>query len=170
MSRKIVVKNKLKNLRRVKLVLFDFDGVFTDNRVYVDQYGREMVCCWRSDGVGLSRLDKVGVKAIVVSSEVNPVVKKRCAKLGIDCITGCSNKLSVVKKIIRKRGLSPNEACFVGNDLPDLDCLRYVGYPVAVNGSVAAVQGTARYVTQREGGAGAVREVCDLIYKAHRKK
>lgn len=156
------------NFGKVKLVAFDFDGVFTDNRVYVDQDGREMVRCWRSDGVGLSRLKEVGVKAVVITSEVNPVVKKRCAKLGIDCVAGCKDKLPVLKKFMRERNLPPEDVCFVGNDLPDLDCLRYVGYPVAVRGSAGEVLKAAGYITKREGGAGAVREVCDLIHK-HKK-
>jgi len=153
----------------VKLLVLDFDGVFTDNRVYVDQDGREMVSCWRSDGVGLSRIKEIGVKTIVISSEVNPVVRKRCTKLGIDCITGCKDKLSALKKVICEQGLSPRDICFVGNDLPDLGCLKYVGHPVAVKDSAEEVLKVAKYTTQREGGSGAVREVCDLIYKAHKK-
>lgn len=119
--------------------------------------------------MGLSRLKEVGVKTIMITIEVNPVVEKRCAKLGIDCITGCKDKLSALKKVMRKLGSSPNEICFVGNDLPDLECLKYVGYPVAVKGSVEEVLKVAKYTTRREGGSGAVREVCDLIYKAHAK-
>lgn len=156
------------NLNKVKLVAFDFDGVFTDNRVYVDQDGREMVSCWRSDGIGLARLKEVGVKSVVITFEINPVVKKRCAKLGIDCVAGCKDKLSALKGIMRKQGLSSKEVCFVGNDLPDLDCLKYVGYPVAVKNSVEEVLKVAKYITQREGGTGAVREVCDLIYNKKR--
>ncbi len=157
------------NLRKIRLVAFDFDGVFTDNRVYVDQSGREMVRCWRSDGVGLGRLKEIGVEAIVITTEVNPVVEKRCAKLGIDCVTGCNDKLSALKKIMREEGLTLEEVCFVGNDLPDLECLKYVGHPVAVKDSAEEVLKVAKYTTQREGGSGAVREVCDLIYRARRK-
>lgn len=164
------MRSNLSKFHEVKLVAFDFDGVFTDNRVYVDQDGGEMVCCWRSDGIGLSRLKGVGVKAVVITVEVNPVVKKRCTKLKIDCITGCKAKLSALKRIMRKQGLSPQEVCFVGNDLPDLDCLRYAGHPVAVKGSEREVLKVAKYVTKREGGSGAVREVCDLIYNAYRKR
>lgn len=162
------MKSNLDKFHGVKLVAFDFDGVFTDNRVYVDQDGREMVCCWRSDGVGLRRLKEVGVRAVVISSEVNPVVKKRCTKLRIDCVAGCRDKLSALKRIMRKQDLSQQEVCFVGNDLPDLDCLRYAGHPVAVKDSAKEVLKVAKYTTQREGGSGAVREVCDLIYNAHK--
>lgn len=164
------MRERITDFSEVKLVVFDFDGVFTDNRVYVGQDGKEMVSCWRSDGVGLSRVKEVGVKTIVITSEVNPVVKKRCTKLEIDCVTNCKDKLSALKRVIREQGLSPREVCFVGNDLPDLDCLKYVGHPVAVKGSADEVLKVAKYTTQREGGSGAVREVCDLIYKAQRKE
>lgn len=168
-SKKYFMDNKLKNFCNVKLISFDFDGVFTDNRVYVDQEGGEMVCCWRSDGVGLSRLKEVGVKTLVITSEINPVVKKRCTKLKIDCIDGCKDKLSALKEVMHERGLSPKETCFVGNDLPDLECLKYVGFPVAVKDSAEEVLKVAKYITRREGGSGAVREICDLIYNAHKK-
>lgn len=164
------MKDYLSKLHEIRLVAFDFDGVFTDNRVYVDQDGRETVCCWRSDGVGLSRLKEIDVKTIVITSEINPVVRKRCAKLGIDCITGCKDKLSALKSVMNRRGLSPEDVCFVGNDLPDLECLKYVGHPVAVKGSADEVLKVAKYTTKREGGSGAVREVCDLIYKAHKRR
>jgi YrbI family 3-deoxy-D-manno-octulosonate 8-phosphate phosphatase len=153
---------------KVKLVAFDFDGVFTDNRVCVDQDGREMVCCWRSDGIGLARLKEVGVGAVVISSEVNPVVEKRCRKLKVDCIAGCDDKPSALKKIMRERNLSPEQVCFVGNDLPDLPCLEYVGLPVAVKNSYEEVLKVAKYITKCEGGAGAVREVCDMVYRARK--
>ncbi len=161
------MKKKLTKLREVELVVFDFDGVFTDNRVYVDQDGREMVSCWRSDGIGLKRIKDIGVKALVISSEVNPVVVKRCKKLGIDCMTGCKDKLSVLKRIMQEQNSSHKNVCFVGNDSPDIECLKYVGYPVAVKGSTREVINVSKYVTKREGGAGAVREVCNLIYNAH---
>lgn len=160
----------LNDFRKVKLVAFDFDGVFTDNRVYVDQDGREMVRCWRSDGIGLRRLEEVGVRTVVITYEVNPVVEKRCAKLKIDCVADSNDKLSALKQIMRKLSLSQQEVCFVGNDSPDLSCLQYVGHPVAVKGSIEEVLKAAKYVTRREGGSGAVREVCDLIYKSHKKR
>lgn len=157
------------NINKIKLVALDFNGVFTDNQVYVNQDGREMVSCWRSDGVGLSRLKEIGVKTVVITTEVNPVVKKRCAKLKIDCVTGCRDKLSALKEIMHGQNLSPREVCFVGNDLPDLECLKYVVFPVAVKSSEEEVLKVAKYITKREGGSGAVREVCDIIYRARKK-
>jgi len=161
---------RMKNFGKVKLLVLDFDGVLTNNRVYVDQNGKEMVSCWRSDGVGLERIKKLGIKTIVISSERNPVVKKRCTKLGIPCVVGRKDKLSALKEIMEKQNLSRAEVCYIGNDIYDLECLKYVGYPVAVKNSAGEVLGVASYVTRREGGAGAVREVCDLIYKHIKKK
>lgn len=164
------MKNQRKDLTGVKLVVFDFDGVFTDNRVYVDEDGREMISCWRSDGVGLNRLGEIGVKALVISSEVNPVVKRRCRKIGIDCAIGVKDKLEVLKDILRELNLSPQEVCYVGNDLPDLECLKYVEYPVVIKGSSKEVLKCAKYVTKKKGGEGAVREVCDMIYNGYQKR
>lgn len=149
---------------KVRMAFFDFDGVFTDNHVYVDQDGKESVRCWRSDGIGISRLRGLGVESIVISTEVNPVVQKRCAKLGIECISGCRDKLGALKDALAKRGVPAENACFVGNDVPDLACMGHVGFPVAVKGSYPEVLKAAKYVTNAEGGRGAVREVCDLIY------
>lgn len=148
---------------RVKLAAFDFDGVFTDNTVYVGQDGNEMVRCCRSDGIGLKRLKDAGVAAVVLSAEANPVVQKRCAKLGVPCVSGCGDKLPALKEIIASRGVRASETCFVGNDLPDVECLKHVGFPVAVRGSYGELLAVARYVTKTDGGKGAVREVCDLI-------
>lgn len=159
-------KPSAERLKKIKLVAFDFDGVFTDNRVYVDQEGREMVCCWRSDGIGLQKLREVGVKTVVISSEVNPVVEKRCAKLGIECVTGEKNKLDAFKKILERERVLPQEACFVGNDTPDLECMRFAGLSIAPRDSLPEVAKEADYVTKNPGGRGAVREICDIIYEA----
>ncbi|MEM2300438.1 MAG: HAD hydrolase family protein [Candidatus Hadarchaeales archaeon] len=159
-------KPSREKLKRIKLVAFDFDGVFTDNKVYVDQDGREMVCCWRSDGIGLQKLKEIGVKTVVISSEINPVVEKRCAKLGLECVTGEKNKLNAFKKILEREKVLPQEACFVGNDTPDLECMRFAGLSIAPKGSMPEVVREADYVTKNPGGRGAVREICDMIYEA----
>jgi YrbI family 3-deoxy-D-manno-octulosonate 8-phosphate phosphatase len=154
----------------VRFVFFDFDGVFTDNGVYVDQDGNESVRCSRLDGVGLSRMRGAGVDAMVITKEVNPVVARRCAKLKVPCVQVSGDKLPVLKAAMAERGVSPQEACFVGNDLPDAECLRHVGFPVIVSDSVEELHamGIAKYVTKAKGGHGAVREVCDLIYNSQK--
>lgn len=147
----------------IRLAVFDFDGVFTDNCVYVFEDGREAVRCTRFDGLGLRRLELSGVEALVLSTERNPVVGARCAKLKIDCQQGCDDKGAALEEIVASRGLEYTNVAFIGNDVNDLDCLQRVGLPIVVQDAHPDVHAVARYRTQRLGGHGAVREVCDLI-------
>ena len=143
--------------------MFDFDGVFTDNFVYVLQDGGEAVRCSRADGLGLRRLERVGIEPIILSTETSPVVSARSAKLKVHCRQGCGDKAAVLKEILENRGLEPSQAAFVGNDVNDLGCLELVGLPIVVQDAHPDVLGAAFHHTQRLGGHGAVREVCDLI-------
>lgn len=153
-------------LRDVRLVVFDFDGVFTDNTVYVSQDGVESVRCWRSDGLGLSRLREVGVASIIVSTETNPVVSARAAKLKIDCMQGVADKRRAVLDVCQRLEVSIGNTAFVGNDINDFPALEVVGLPICVADAYPEVVPHIAYKTQKQGGYGAVREVCDLIYEA----
>ena len=152
-----------KRIRKVRLVIFDFDGVFTDNTVYVFEDGREAVQCNRFDGIGLKKLKSLGIEPLVLSTEINPVVSARCRKLGIACLQNTHDKFTVLKRIVGERHLTLEETAFVGNDINDLECLISVGFPVVVKDGHKAVLKYARYTTRLPGGHGAVREVCDLF-------
>lgn len=149
---------------KIKLLALDFDGVLTDNTVIVDENGKESVICNRRDSLGIELLKKRGIDVIVISKETNKVVKVRCSKLKISCVFGVDEKLSILKKEIEKRGLAPKEVCYIGNDINDLDCIKYVGLGVAVNDAFSQVKKKADLVTKRNGGEGAVREVIDKIF------
>lgn len=151
------------HIRAIRLVAFDFDGVFTDNMVYVSEDGSETVRCFRGDGLGLSKLERAGIETVIISTETNPVVSARSRKLGIRCIQGCEDKCAALKTIAEKRGLSLTEVAFVGNDINDLACLTAVGLPVVVRDAHPDVIPYARYRTRSPGGHGAVREICDLL-------
>lgn len=150
----------------IKLLVLDFDGVMTDNRVLVDQDGREAVFCHRGDGYGIGLLKKAGIEVVVISMEPNPVVAARCRKLNIECILNCDDKLKALQQIAIARGLKPQNIAFVGNDINDLKCLQWVSLPVAVADAEPEVLEEAVYVTKRPGGFGAVREVAKRILKA----
>jgi 3-deoxy-D-manno-octulosonate 8-phosphate phosphatase (KDO 8-P phosphatase) len=150
----------------VQLVVFDFDGVFTDNTVYVSQDGVESVRCWRSDGLGLAKLKQAGIPAVIVSTESNPVVTARANKLAIRCIQGCDDKLTAVRALATEHGLRLADVAFVGNDINDLACLQAVGLPIVVHEAHADVIAFGAYRTTARGGRGAVREVCDAIAAA----
>lgn len=150
-------------MRRIRLIAFDFDGVFTDNMVYVLEDGSEAVRCSRSDGLGLQKLKNLGIDTVIISTEANPVVSARALKLKIDCIQDCQNKLDVLKNVVREKGFSLGEVAFVGNDINDLPCLECVALPIVVQDAYGDVVSTARFQTERPGGHGAVREICDLF-------
>jgi 3-deoxy-D-manno-octulosonate 8-phosphate phosphatase (KDO 8-P phosphatase) len=155
------------DIEAVRLVVFDFDGVFTDNHVYVSQDGTEQVRCWRGDGLGLRELERLGIHTAIISTETNPVVTARSRKLKIECTQGCDDKLAALDELRARLGLERAQVAFVGNDVNDRACLEAVGLPIVVNDAHEDVIGLARYRTQALGGRGAVREVCDLVARVH---
>ena len=158
--------NKKENFASVKLIVFDFDGVFTDNMVYVDQNGIETVRCWRSDGLGLSRLKEVGVKTFIISTESNPVVSVRANKLKIACKQSVEDKSLAILAICEDFDIDPRNTMFVGNDINDIPAFKSVGIAVAVSDAYPEVDPYILFRTNRPGGFGAVREVFDLVFYA----
>jgi 3-deoxy-D-manno-octulosonate 8-phosphate phosphatase (KDO 8-P phosphatase) len=154
-------------LRAIGLVVFDFDGIFTDNRVWVSEKGDESVACWRGDGIGLRRLDEVGVAYVIVSTEPNPVVLRRAEKLRAPCIHGVADKLAVLREEVAQRHLALDAVAYVGNDVNDTSCLEAVGLPVVPSDAWPEVVPLARWVLERPGGHGCVRELCDAVWRAH---
>jgi YrbI family 3-deoxy-D-manno-octulosonate 8-phosphate phosphatase len=153
-------------LASVQLVAFDFDGVFTDNMVYLNEEGVESVRCWRSDGLGLSRLKSAGIKMVIISTEVNPVVTARAKKLNIPCRQGVEDKAQAIISICKEFEVDIKRAAFVGNDINDIAAFDLVGLPIAVYDAHHEVLPYIVYQTKAMGGRGAVREVCDLIFMA----
>jgi 3-deoxy-D-manno-octulosonate 8-phosphate phosphatase (KDO 8-P phosphatase) len=153
-------------LLSVKLIAFDFDGVFTDNTVYVDQNGLESVRCWRSDGLGLARLGSLGVKAFVISTEANPVVSARAQKLKLPCKQGVEDKAAAILSVCNELEIDPKDSIFVGNDINDIPAFQSVGIPIGVADSYPEIYPYILYRTLKPGGFGAVREVCDLVFNA----
>ena len=152
-------------LQSVRLVIFDFDGVFTDNRVWVTETGAEAVACWRGDGIGLRRLEEIGVPYLIVSTELNAVVARRAEKLGARCLHGVDDKLSVVRAEAEALGLELGHVAYVGNDVNDAACLEAVGLPVVPADAWPEVVPLARWVLERRGGHGCVRELCDALWR-----
>jgi YrbI family 3-deoxy-D-manno-octulosonate 8-phosphate phosphatase len=152
-------------IRSIRLVAFDFDGVFTDDMVYVLQDGSEAVRCFRGDGIGLQKLARLGIETVIISTEANPVVTARAAKLKIRCIQDVGDKRAVLEGLARELGIAMSEVAFVGNDINDLPVLRCVGLPIVVKNAHPDVIKHAIYQTRCSGGHGAVREVCDLVEK-----
>ena len=150
---------------RPAALIMDFDGVFTDNRVLVDQDGREAVLCNRGDGMGLEQLRDRGLPMLVLSKEKNPVVAARCAKLKLACLQAIDDKAPALLDWCRERSLDPEAVVYIGNDTNDLPCFALVGCAVAVADAHPAALAAADMILTRSGGAGALRELTDLITK-----
>ena len=153
-------------LRQIRGIAFDFDGVFTDNRVYVMQNGEEAVVCDRSDGMGIAMLRKAGIPMVVISTERNPVVGVRCEKLQLDARQGVDDKLPSLTEWAADQRITLDQIAFVGNDVNDVDCLRGAGLGVVVADAYPAAVEVADLQLTREGGRGAVREFADQILAA----
>jgi len=141
----------------------DFDGVLTDNRVMTFQGGQESVTCDRSDGLGIEMLRRTGLPMVVLSKEANPVVAARCQKLGLECIQGLDDKRAAFVSWMDNHSLDTLGVIFVGNDVNDLECLQAAGCGVVVNDAYPEALAAADIVLTRRGGAGAVRELAELI-------
>jgi N-acylneuraminate cytidylyltransferase len=150
----------------VGAIVFDFDGVLTDNKVVTDHEGVESVVCDRSDGMGIAALRAAGVPMLVVSKERNPVVARRCEKLGLEMVQGIDDKWPVLAKWLDEHDIDPRHTVYVGNDTNDTECLDGVGCGVVVADAHPDVVGHAAIVLTRPGGRGAVRELADLVLAA----
>lgn len=166
----MITKSLFPKLKKIKLIAFDFDGVFTDGKVTLDQNGIESVVCSRRDSLGLNQLKRMGIKLAVISMELNPIVKKRCEKLKIECFVSPNSKVEYFKNLIKREGLTVEQAAFMGDDLNDLECLEYAGVAFTVADGADECKKSADYVTIRNSGDHAVREICDLIMKARGEK
>jgi YrbI family 3-deoxy-D-manno-octulosonate 8-phosphate phosphatase len=147
----------------ISSIVFDFDGVFTSNSVFVTENGLEMVECSRLDGFGLTKMLSYAIKLLVVSTEKNPVVKRRCEKLNIECFSGIDDKLACLKSWAERERLNFENILYMGNDINDIPCLQVAGLSVAVPDAHPSVFEYSNVVTSRFGGRGAVREICDFI-------
>lgn len=157
---------------QIDLLVLDFDGVVTDNRVWVSEEGREMVAAYRSDSLIMGKLRAAGTEVVILSSEVNPVVAARARKMKVEAIhgVGLEDKAEVLKNLLESRKINPAHVAYIGNDLNDLPCFEVAGWAVAVSNAQPEVLRAADYVTRKPGGHGAVREVCDLILGHQEKK
>jgi YrbI family 3-deoxy-D-manno-octulosonate 8-phosphate phosphatase len=148
---------------KIELLVFDFDGVLTDNRVWVDEEGHEMIAANRSDSLGIRHLLEAGVNVIVLSTEVNPVVSARCRKMKIAALQGIVNKATALQAYLQEHTINPARVVYVGNDINDTPCFPLVGCAVAVADAQPEARRQADLVLTRTGGHGAARELCDLI-------
>lgn len=163
------LKRRLRQrLKGCRLLAFDFDGVFTDNIVYVNEKGEEMVRCNRSDTFGLKEL-QTHVKTLILSTEKNNIVRQRARKLGIPCQNNVREKQVALTAWAKRWHIPLARVVYVGNDENDLTCFAVAGVAIAVADAYPSVRQAADYVTMAAGGRGAVREVIALLLAAKKQ-
>lgn len=165
----MVTPGKLKRPmpEKIDLIISDFDGVITDNRVWVNEDGTEYVAAYRSDSIGVQYLRASGIDVMIISSESNRVVEARARKMGVQVIhgVGIHDKGRVMRDVLEQKNIRAENVIYIGNDLNDLPCFEIAGWSVAVADAYPEVLRAADFVSSKAGGHGALREVCDLILK-----
>jgi len=156
-------------LTNIKAIAFDFDGVFTDDRVLLSQTGEESVFCSRSDGMGIGLLRDAGVQMIIISKETNAVVSARAKKLSLEVVQGCDDKLPVLREWMTRIGATVDDTAYMGNDINDVECMNFVGVAIAPSDAHPSALAVADIVTKKPGGRGAIREVADSLLHVQRR-
>ena len=150
-------------IRTIKMVVFDFDGVMTDNRVLMDENGKESVFVSRADGMGINMLKSYGIDCVILSTEKNPVVSKRAEKLNISVLQGIDDKCMALKSYVGSREIALRDILYVGNDINDLGIMEIVGATAVPADAYEVVKQKADILLKTKGGYGVVRELADYF-------
>jgi 3-deoxy-D-manno-octulosonate 8-phosphate phosphatase (KDO 8-P phosphatase) len=153
--------------QKIKLLVCDIDGVFSDGRIYLGNNGEELKAFHTKDGYGVKALGASGVDVAVITGRTSSIVQTRMSALNVKHIVqGEENKLPALKTMLATLKLIPEQVAYIGDDMPDFDCLNYVGFSIAVNDAHPTILKSCDYITYTRGGFGAVRETCDLIMQS----
>ncbi len=161
-----ILKSLKDKVKKVKILLLDVDGVLTDGRIIYDSRGNELKFFDVHDGLGVYLLRKMGIKTILITAKGSKATKPRAKDMHVETVyENILPKTKVYEKIRKEYGLKDEEICFVGDDLVDLCVLKRAGFAVATHNACEDIKAVASYVTKKDGGRGAVREVAELILK-----
>ena len=159
------MKDKILTIDDIDLFVFDFDGVLTDNLVYTDQNGNEMVSCSRADGLAFDVLRKLKKPVYILSTEENTVVSARAKKLGVSVLQGVKSKEKSLRNLVKRKGYKLSSILYVGNDLNDYNAMQLCGYTACPIDSHIIIKQLATYTLKTKGGEGVVRELLEDIMK-----
>lgn len=154
---------KKRRLKGVKLIIYDFDGVFTDNKVIVNEDGVESVIVNRADGLAVSIIKKMKIPQLIITTETNKVVQMRAKKLDIPLISEVDDKKSAVMQYCKKNGISPRDVAYVGNDLNDLEAMDIIGYPICPSDACEEIKKISVFILDTPGGQGVAREMLNYL-------
>lgn len=164
------MKHLLKIASTIQLVVFDVDGVFTDGQLYFSENGEESKGFSTLDGQGIKMLQRSGIETAIITGRTSALVKRRANNLAIEHLfQGREDKVVALKELLEETHTDPKAVCYVGDDLPDLAAIRYAGMGIAVANAHPFVLQHSDGQTEKSGGHGAVRELCDFILQAQGK-
>ena len=156
------MQNKLITLENIEAFIFDFDGVLTNNLVFVNQDGKESVGCNRSDGLAFDVLRKLKKPSYILSTEKNPIVSARAKKLRIHAIQGVEDKVKALLSLVKNNEYNLDRVLYVGNDINDYKAMKLCGYSACPSDSHEKIRSIATFVLQKKGGNGVVRELLEV--------
>jgi 3-deoxy-D-manno-octulosonate 8-phosphate phosphatase (KDO 8-P phosphatase) len=167
MARKITRKSLQRKAARIRLAVFDVDGVMTDGRLYVGPGGAEFKAVHIHDGHGLKKLMQNGTEVAVISGRRSEAMEARLSDLGIQHVfMGVNDKLAIFMALLEELSVKADETAYMGDDDPDLAPMREAGLACAVRNAVPEVLRAAHWISRFEGGHGAVREACEMLLAA----
>ena len=150
-------------IKNVSLIVYDFDGVMTNNKVLISQDGTEIVQVNRADGLGVSEIRKLGIEQIIISTEENPVVTSRARKLNIQCLQGIVDKKNTLIDYCNKNRIKLKNIIYVGNDINDKEVMKIVGSTFCPADAHKSIKAISDHVLKTKGGDGVIRELLDLV-------
>ena len=151
------------NINDVDLIAYDFDGVMTDNKVIISENGKESVVVNRSDGLAISKIKEMKIPQLILSEEINNIVKIRARKLNIPVLSGVKDKKNVITSYCNRKNIDLKKVVFVGNDISDSEVMKIVGYPIAPQDAYKIIKEKAILITRAKGGEGVIRELYDIL-------
>ena len=152
------------SIDKIDAFVFDFDGVMTNNLVYLDQDGRESVRCSRSDGLAFDVLRKIGKPSFILSTEKNPVVEMRATKLKTLAIQGVSDKVEAIKKLVNNNSYNLKNILYVGNDLNDYHVMKLCGFTACPADSHFKIRELSDITLKTKGGDGVIRDLLENVF------
>jgi len=162
-----VTTDTFEKMKKIKLFICDIDGVFSDGRIYLGNDGEELKAFHTKDGYGIKALGASGVDVAVITGRTSNIVATRMTALNVKYIVqGEEDKLPALKAMLERLNLHPEQVAYIGDDMPDYQCMNYVSFAIAVNDAHPAILNIADFTTSIRGGFGAVRECCDLIMQS----
>ena len=161
------MKSKIRKSKLPKIIFTDFDGCLTDDRVWVNQDGEEFVAANRKDGLAVKRIENLGIKVVIASTETNKVVLARGNKMGVEVLQGLSDKAEAIEKYLNQNNLSWNDVWYIGNDVNDLGSIEKAKLSICPADAVKIVRKTADMILKTNGGRGILSEIATELEKTN---